>query len=167
MTGITLSRPPLSGFDGAASVALLLVIVANAAAWAAGRLIPPPWREPVDGGAVLADHERVLGDHKTWGGLIAGAVACGAVALLLQRTFLLGVAFGLLSLAGDCGSSFVKRRLRLRPGTETPLLDQLPEALVPLVVLAHPLGLHAVQCVIVALAFSLLDFAASRLRRAR
>lgn len=153
----------MSGFDENASVALVLVIVTNTAAWAAGRLIPTPWRMPIDGGAVLADHERVLGEHKTWGGLIVGAVACGAAALLLQRTFLLGVAFGTLSLAGDCGSSFIKRRLRLRPGADVPLLDQLPEALVPLALLARPLGLYPVQCVIVALAFSLLDFAATRL----
>jgi hypothetical protein len=155
----------LSRFGEGAPAALLLVIVTNTAAWAAGHLIPTPWRIPVDGGAVLADHERVLGDHKTWGGVIAGAVACGALALLLRRTFLLGVAFGILSLAGDCGSSFIKRRLRLRSGAEVPLLDQLPEALVPLVALARPLGLRPVHCVMVALAFSLLAFAASRLWR--
>jgi CDP-2,3-bis-(O-geranylgeranyl)-sn-glycerol synthase len=154
-------------FHAGPPVGLLLVIVTNTAAWAAGRLIPTPWRVPVDGGAVLADHERVLGDHKTWGGLIAGAVACGAVTQLLQRTFLLGAAFGILSLAGDCGSSFIKRRLRLRPGMEVPLLDQLPEALVPLVSLARQLGLHPAQCLIVALEFSLLDFAAGRLRLLR
>jgi CDP-2,3-bis-(O-geranylgeranyl)-sn-glycerol synthase len=158
---------PLSHFDEGAWVALLLVIVANATAWAAGRLIPISWRAPVDGDAILADHERVLGDHKTWGGLIAGVIACGTVALLLHRTFLLGVAFGALSLTGDCGSSFVKRRLRLRPGVEVPLLDQLPEALIPLLVLAHPLGLRADQCVIVVVVFSLLDVAASRLRSPR
>ena len=129
--------------------------------------MPISWRAPVDGGAILADRERIFGDHKTWGGLIAGAIACGAVALLLQRTFLLGFAFGVLSLAGDCGSSFVKRRLRLRPGMDVPLLDQLPEALIPLLVLARPLGLRPDQCVIVVLLFSLLDFSASRLRRAR
>lgn len=144
-------------------VALLLVVVTNTAAWAAGRLIPTSWRIPVDGGVVLADHERVLGDHKTWGGLIAGVLACGAVALLLHRTFLLGLVFGALSIAGDCGSSFIKRRLRLPPGIEAPGLDQLPEALVPLVALARPLALHPVQCFIVAVAFALLDFGANRL----
>lgn len=101
-----------------------------------------------------------MGDHKTWGGLIAGTIACGLVAMLLLRSFPLGAAFGLLSLAGDLGSSFVKRRLRLRPGADFPVLDQLPEALVPLLVLRRPLGLSLAEAAEIAVVFSLLDLAA-------
>jgi hypothetical protein len=146
------------------SVALSLVIVANVAAWAAGHFIPQRFRVPLDGGAVLADRERVLGDHKTWAGLIGGTVACGAVALLLQRSFRLGALFGVLSLMGDCGSSFIKRRLRLCPGTVVPALDQLPESLVPLLALRPQLGLNTTESVVIALVFSLLDFATTRVR---
>ncbi len=93
-------------------IALVFLMTANVAAWAAGRLIPRRWRVPLDGGATLADGSRLLGDHKTWAGLIAGTLACAAVSGLLQRSLLLGAAFGLLSLTGDCASSFIKRRLR-------------------------------------------------------
>jgi CDP-2,3-bis-(O-geranylgeranyl)-sn-glycerol synthase len=144
--------------------ALLLVIVANMAPWAAGRCLSAHWRAPLDGGATFADGTRVLGDHKTWRGLVVGALACAVVARLLQHPLLLGIAFGTLSLAADAASSFIKRRLRLRPGAEIPGMDQLPEALVPLLVLSGPLGLGLIDSVAIALVFLLLDFAAMRLR---
>ena len=144
--------------------ALLLVIVANVAPWAAGRYFPRYWRAPLDCGATLADGTRVLGEHKTWRGLVAGALTCGVVARLLQHPLSLGIAFGLLSLTADTAASFVKRRLRLQPGTEIPGLDQLPEALVPLLVLSRPLGLGLIASFAIAFAFLLLDLAVTRLR---
>jgi len=144
--------------------ALLLVIVANVAPWAAGRFFPQYWRAPLDGGATLRDGKRVLGDHKTWRGLVISTLACAVVARLLRFPLLLGAAFGALSLAADCASSFVKRRLRLRPGTEVPGVDQLPEALVPLLLLSRPLGLSFFDAMAVAVVFMLLDLAALRLR---
>ncbi len=144
--------------------ALLLVIVANIAPWAAGRLLPGHWRAPLDGGTKLADGSRVLGDHKTWRGFFAGALACAGVARVLHQPLLLGAAFGVLSLAADAASSFFKRRLRLRPGTEIPGVDQLPEALVPLLVLSQPLGLRVTDALAVGIVFMLLDLATVRLR---
>jgi hypothetical protein len=148
------------------SGALLLVIIANAAPWAAGRTLRGRWAAPLDCGATLADGTRVLGDHKTWRGLIAGALACGIAARLLGQTVLLGLVFGTLSLAADAVSSFVKRRFRFRPGVEIPGLDQLPEALVPLIALSRPLGLSVLGSIAVGIVFLLLDLAAARLRRA-
>lgn len=139
--------------------ALLLVLVTNAAAWLGGQLLPTNLRVPLDGGALLADRRRVLGDHKTWAGLIMGALACGAAAMLLRRPFQLGASFGVLSLAGDGASSFIKRRFGLPPGAEVPALDHLPEALVPLLVLARPLGLSWLEAIAVAAAFAILNLA--------
>jgi CDP-2,3-bis-(O-geranylgeranyl)-sn-glycerol synthase len=145
--------------------ALLLVIVANLAPWAGGRLMQARWRTPLDGGAELADGSRLLGDHKTWRGLSLGVLACAVAARLLGRPLLLGAAFGALALGADAASSFTKRRLGLRPGTEIPGLDQLPEALVPLLVLARPLGLRLTDAVAVASVFMLLDLATLRVRQ--
>lgn len=147
--------------------ALLLVIVANVAPWAAGRHLFRRWRAPLDGGATLADGTRVLGDHKTWRGLVIGTLACGGLAQLLQLSVFLGIAFGSLSLAADTASSFIKRRLRLQPGTEIPGLDQIPEALVPLLVLSRPLGLRFIESVAIAFVFLLLDLAVIQLRHPR
>jgi hypothetical protein len=140
-------------------IALLLVIATNAGAWAAGHLMPSGLRVPLDGGAILADGERILGNHKTWGGLIVGTIACSFVTMLLRHSFLMGAIFGLLSLAGDCGSSFVKRRLHFPTGAEVPGLDQLPEAMVPLLVLRRPLGLSLAEAAVIAVVFLLLDLA--------
>jgi CDP-diglyceride synthetase len=144
--------------------ALLLVVIANVAPWMTARCFFGRWRAPLDGGATLPDGSRLLGDHKTWRGLIVGTLACAGAARLLQYPLLLGIAFGLLSLAADGASSFIKRRLQLRPGAEIPGLDQLPEALVPLLVLSGPLGLQLTDSVVIALVFLLLDLAAVRLR---
>jgi CDP-2,3-bis-(O-geranylgeranyl)-sn-glycerol synthase len=119
---------------------------------------------PIDGGATLADGSRVLGDHKTWVGLIAAIVACGAVGELAARQPLLGATFALLSMTGDCASSCFKRRLHMKPGREIPAVDQLPEALLPLIVLARPLRLHALAIVAIALIFLVLEWATVKLR---
>ena len=144
--------------------ALFLVIAANVAPWAAGRYLSGYWQAPLDGGARFADGTRVLGDHKTWRGLFAGVLACALVARLLHLPLLLGVAFGALSLAADLASSFMKRRLGFAPGTEIPCLDQVPEALVPVLVLSHPLGLGLIESIAVAVAFLSLDLATMRFR---
>ncbi len=107
---------------------------------------------------------ELLGEHKTWRGLAVGALACGVVARVLQHPLALGIAFGLLALAADAAASFVKRRLRLQPGTEIPSLDQLPEALVPLLVLSRPLGLGLIASLAIAFVFLLLDVAVTQLR---
>jgi CDP-2,3-bis-(O-geranylgeranyl)-sn-glycerol synthase len=144
--------------------ALVLLVTANVAAWAAGRLSPQRWRIPLDGRVSLPDGNRLLGEHKTWVGLLAGTLLCAVMAGLLHRPLLLGAAFGLLSLIGDCTSSFIKRRRRIEPGGEIPGLDQLPEALLPLLALWHPLGLRPLEGVLVAVIFLLLDVAVARIR---
>jgi len=144
--------------------ALLLVIVANVAPWAVGRWLKGRWAAPLDGGTTLSNGTRVIGGHKTWRGLIAGALACGLTASLLGYTFMLGMAFGALSLTADVASSFMKRRFRWAPGAEIPGLDQLPEALLPLIVLSGPLGIGLLGSVGVGMVFLMLDLAVMRLR---
>jgi CDP-2,3-bis-(O-geranylgeranyl)-sn-glycerol synthase len=140
-------------------------VTANTAAWAAARVFGTRWTAPLDGGKTLRDGTRVLGSHKTWRGLIAGAVACGVAAQLFRLGFALGAAFGTLALLGDAASSFVKRRMRLPPGAEVPGLDEVAEAILPLIALQRPLGLGVVEILIVTAVFAVLDIAATRLRR--
>jgi hypothetical protein len=143
---------------------LLLVLVANTAAWGAARALGSRWGAPLDCELRLADGSRLLGSHKTWRGLIAAALACALVTYILNRRVALGATFGMLALLGDAGSSFVKRRLHLRPGTEVPLLDQVPEALLPLLVLAGPLGIGGLQILVTSTLFVVLDLATMKLR---
>jgi hypothetical protein len=147
-----------------AGLALLLICAANTAAWAVGQLLGERWAAPLDFGLVLRDGQRLFGSHKTWRGVLAGAVACAVLAEALGPGFVLGAGFGAASLLGDALSSAVKRRLHRLPGTEVPGLDQLPEALLPLAAYAPALNLGAVAIAAVALAFTLLDMAAARFR---
>jgi len=105
-----------------------------------------------------------LGGHKTWRGLVAAAVASGVAAQILGLGFALGAAFGTLALLGDAASSFVKRRMRLAPGAEVPGLDQVPEAMLPLLALQRPLGLGLVGSLVVGATFAVLDIAVARIR---
>ncbi len=146
---------------------LLLLVIANTVAWAAALVFGEELAAPLDFGITLRDGSRLLGDHKTWRGLISAAVACGAMTQSLDLGLLRGAAFGTLAVLGDAAASFVKRRLRLAPGTEVLGLDQLPEALVPLLLLQQPLGLGLRECLVVAVIFTLLDVAVTKLRHLR
>jgi hypothetical protein len=149
---------------GAAGRALLLTVVANVLPWAASKALPRAWTAPLDCGLRFRDGRRLLGDHKTWKGLLAGSLGCGFAAVLMGPGFMVGAGFGALSLFGDALSSAAKRRLSLAPGAEVPGLDQLPEALLPSIVLAGVLGLGAVEILAVALAFLVLDLIMTRVR---
>lgn len=144
---------------------MLLTIVANVVPWAAGRAWRQRWSAPLDCGVRLWDGQRLFGDHKTWRGFLLGTLACGLAAVLTGPGFAVGAAFGALSLSGDALSSALKRRLNLAPGTEITGLDQLPEALLPLIVLAGALGLGAVEIAAAAAVFLVLDVLATRIRR--
>ncbi len=97
---------------------------------------------PIDGGRTLWG-KRILGDHKTWRGLIAGIVA-GTLVFEMQRfvyeaqvasplalidysvhPLLPGLLMGLGAGVGDAIKSFFKRRIDIEPGASWPVFDQL------------------------------------------
>ena len=145
--------------------ALTLLGVAHMAPWAAAYLLGDRLAAPIDGGMTLRDGRRVLGDHKTWRGLVAAVLTCAAAGALLGYSISLGTAFAILALAGDAVSSLIKRRLRLEPGAEFPALDQIPEALIPLLGLWSPLGIGPSAVWVLTGVFTLADLAAMPLRR--
>jgi len=149
---------------GSIARGLLLLITANSLPWLLGRLLGPRLRAPLDLGLTLADGRALFGTHKTWRGLVAASVGCAVVAELSGIEWRSGVAFGVLSLLGDALSSAVKRRLALEPGKEVPGLDQLPEALLPLITLREPLRMHWIDMATVCTVFLVLDLLTARLR---
>jgi CDP-2,3-bis-(O-geranylgeranyl)-sn-glycerol synthase len=68
-------------------------------------------------------------------------------------------------LAADALSSGIKRRLRLPPGADAPGLDQLPEAVIPLIVFNVSLGMSVVEIAVVAVVFLAANLGATRLAR--
>lgn len=147
--------------------ALVLLIAANATPVAVAKFVDERWSAPLDLGFVLADGERLFGSHKTWRGLIVGVLAAAVAAALMRLPLWIGVALAVVSLVADALSSAVKRRMKLQPGTECPGLDQLGEALLPLMLFAQPLSLDARRIALVTIAFCILDMAATRWRHRR
>jgi hypothetical protein len=144
--------------------ALLLLVVANSTPVIIARVLGNRFDTPID--ALFRRHgERPLfGAHKTWRGLVSGALACTCAGALLSCGPWVGLGFGLLALGGDLASSFVKRRMRLRSGYSAPLLDQIPESLLPLLTFNGVLGLTCASVFGTTAVFTLLDFATTRWR---
>lgn len=63
------------------------------------------------------------------------------MASVLSLSPLLGTRAGVAAMVGDLGASFLKRRLSIAPSAPAPGLDQIPEALLPLLVLRTDLDL--------------------------
>lgn len=145
------------------TVLLLLLIVANGAPILVAWRLGPRWDWPLDAGLVLRDGRRLLGESGTLRGLVAAVVASALLAWVLGLGAGTGALIGLLAMAGDALSSFIKRRLGLPPGAKTTGLDQVPEALLPLLVVAGPLGLQLpwLDLVLLVAAFMLFDMVVS------
>ena len=100
-------------------------------------------KKPIDFGKSFSDGTRILGDGKSWGGLVGGTligmVAGLAMAFvmrsadadvhwqfgasqveILKNVFL--ISFG--ALFGDSAASFIKRRMKFKRGAAVPGLDQ-------------------------------------------
>ena len=88
---------------------------------------------PIDQGKLHSDGNRILGDGKTWSGLIGGTVGgmivgYGLIVFIheyiwesLDLSILFLLSFG--ALFGDMTASFYKRRQNLQRGDKFPLLD--------------------------------------------
>ncbi len=124
---------------------LLLIIVANGAPIILRDLLHARFDRPLDSGALFIDGQRWLGDSKTWRGVIGSILATTVVAWLLDLPAATGAAVGVLSMGGDILASFTKRRLRLAPSSMAPLLDQIPESLLPALALRRTFNLDIIS----------------------
>jgi len=111
----------------------VMLVLANGAPVVAGRLLGQRWAAPVDGGRLWRDGRPLLGDSKTWRGVVSGTLACGLFALITGIGLVFGLLFGLLGLIGDMFSSFIKRRAGMTSSARAIGLDQIPEALLPMI----------------------------------
>ena len=142
---------------------ILWLIIANATPLLIARILGSYLARPLDAGRLLADNRPLFGSHKTWRGIIVALSASMLVAPVFGHSLVTGALFGSLSMLGDLLSSFIKRRLACRPGRNCPLLDQLPESVLPLVLLQPVLGSNALETASAVVAFILIDLLGSRL----
>lgn len=140
---------------------LLLIIVANGAPIILRDVMQSRFDAPLDGGAVFIDGQRLLGDSKTWRGVTGSILATAVVAWLLDLPAVTGAAVGALAMSGDILASFSKRRLRLAPSSMAPLLDQIPESLLPALVLQRAFGLDIIGVLVLVGVFIVFELSVS------
>jgi CDP-2,3-bis-(O-geranylgeranyl)-sn-glycerol synthase len=107
-------------------------VVANGTPLLARTLINDRWSVPIDGDRRFVDGRRIFGRSKTIRGAVLAIMATSAAAPLLGLELRIGAVVGTLAMAGDLFSSFCKRRMGLPPSSPALGLDQIPEALFPL-----------------------------------
>jgi CDP-2,3-bis-(O-geranylgeranyl)-sn-glycerol synthase len=142
---------------------ILLLLAANGAPLIAYDLLKQRWAYPVDGGLRLPDGRRLLGGSCTWRGWLVSAVVTAATAALLGLTAATGLLMALLAMAGDTLSSFIKRRLGRPPGSMALGLDQIPEALFPLLGVRGQFALQIPDITLLVAVFMVLELLLSRI----
>jgi len=120
-------------------------------------LVGRRWASPLDGGVRLPDGQPLFGSSKTIRGVLSAILATAAGGAALGPGWKIGAAIGAISMAGDLLSSFFKRRLRLMPGGRATGLDQIPEALLPLVVCRESLQLTMLDIAAVTVIFFVVE----------
>ena len=132
---------------------LLLIVIANGAPVLVSYLFQHRASLAIDFGLLLADKNPCLGTNKTWRGLLSSMIATTLLAKLLGVDYFTGLQVSVLAMLGDLFSSFIKRRLGKKPGTRFLLLDQIPESLLPAVLLMRQFSLDWGQVMVLVLAF--------------
>ena len=133
---------------------LLLIVVANGSPVLVARLLGVRGNWPLDGGVRLRDGRPLFGHSKTVRGLVSAVAGTTLVAGIVGHPWQIGLLFGVAAMIGDLFSSFVKRRLGIASSGQALGLDQVPEALFPLLVCYRYFGLDPAGVVLVVLLFT-------------
>jgi CDP-diglyceride synthetase len=120
---------------------MALLTLANGAPVVAKTIFGRHLGYPLDAGIVFFDGKPLLGTSKTIRGLLICIGVTTASAPLVGLDIKIGVIVGAAAMAGDLFSSFIKRRLNLRPSSQALGLDQVPESLFPLLACRAALSL--------------------------
>jgi hypothetical protein len=142
---------------------LLLLGIANGAPIVLNKLLDNRFSSPVDGDVVLPDQRPLFGPSKTWRGIVVAITSCGIAAELMHLAFHVGILFGACAMAGDLFSSFIKRRLNIQPSGMALGLDQIPEALFPLLAIKDRFMLTADYITLLTALFLVLELVISRI----
>jgi len=142
---------------------LLLIFVANGAPVVARLLMGERFATPLDFGRRFIDGRPLLGESKTLRGVVAALMLTTLAAMLLGLPLVVGVLFACYAMLGDLFSSFIKRRCGIEPSGRALGLDQIPESLLPLLMLQPQLGLGLFDIVLLVALFVVLGLLFSRL----
>ena len=113
---------------------LVLLFVANGAPVLAKYLLRHRFEAPLDGGLNFLDGRPLFGPSKTVRGLSLALVLSSAAAPMMGLEWTTGLFVAVGAMLGDLFSSFLKRRMQIRTSGRAVGLDQLPEAVFPLLI---------------------------------
>jgi hypothetical protein len=142
---------------------LFLLMIANGAPILLNKWLGRRYAWPVDGGLRFFDRRPLFGPSKTLRGMVAAVALTGPVATVLGIPFELGLLVGGSAMLGDLFSSFFKRRLGMPPSGMAIGLDQIPEALFPLLAVRSELALEQADIFWLVMLFLLLELVVSRI----
>jgi CDP-diglyceride synthetase len=145
---------------------VLLLAITNGAPLIARALLGLRCSQPLDRNMRFIDGRPLLGPAKTLRGIVSALLATTLVAPLFDLSPGQGMLFAALTMAGDLVSSFTKRRLGIASSRSAPLLDQLPESLLPLWLMHPILAETAREAGVAILVFVVIDWIVSKLRDA-
>lgn len=143
-------------------LSLLLLVIANGAPIVASKLLKNSFNHPIDANLLFLDGKPLLGSSKTIRGVIAAIAMTAAASWAVGPGALFGALFGLYAMAGDLLSSFIKRRLSLAPSAMALGIDQIPEALIPILLVRQDLALSWPEITIVVCSFTVIELLLSK-----
>ena len=132
---------------------LVLLMLANGTPVIAKKIFGERFAYPLDGGFKFLDGRALFGQSKTLRGVVLAVLVTTAGAPLIGIDWGIGALVGSLAMVGDLASSFLKRRMALPPSSRASGLDQIPEALFPLLACRNPLSLTMADIGITAVLF--------------
>jgi hypothetical protein len=142
---------------------LVLLLVANGTPVLAKWVLGDRFAFPLDGGVRFVDGRPLFGPAKTIRGIVLSVAATAAAAPVVGLDGMIGAVVGAAAMAGDLFSSFVKRRLGVPTSGRATGLDQLPEALLPLLACRGALALTFADIAVAAAMFFVGEIVLSRL----
>ena len=144
---------------------VFLLVIANGTPALLGLLLGPRWNRPLDNNRLFPDNRPLVGPSKTLRGLFSAIIVTGLLAPLFGLTIPEGAGFALLAMLGDISSSFIKRRLGFESSRSVPLLDQIPESILPLWGMQTALGASGIEMALAVGIFTVIDLLLSRMLR--
>jgi CDP-2,3-bis-(O-geranylgeranyl)-sn-glycerol synthase len=127
---------------------LTLISLANGSPVIAKQILGEAYATPIDGNIRFVDGRPLLGPSKTIRGIVVSLLVTALVAPLVGLNFEIGLLVAAAAMAGDLLSSFLKRRFGLASSSKATGLDQIPEALFPLLACHSSLSLTAIDIVV-------------------
>lgn len=141
---------------------LFLIVAANAAPILFRVALKDQFSLAVDFGLKLPDGKPVFGHSKTWRGVIAAILVTFSAAWFLNYPPVVGIIVGLYAVLGDLLSSFIKRRLAMPPSSMAVLLDQIPESLLPALMMKHTFQLDFFSVILLVIVFTVIELILSK-----